>query len=173
MSEDNLIKGQPCHICGKNELTLSEIEKDIPYFGKAFILSMYCENCKYKKTDVDLDEKQEPAKYTFTVENEEDLNVRIVKSSEATVKIPRMITIDPGVASDGFVSNIEGLLNRITDILESTRDSEDDPAKRKKAKNQLKKLSRVLWGRENLTIEISDPSGNSTIISEKAVKTKI
>jgi zinc finger protein len=173
MSEDNMIKGQPCHICGKNGLTLSEIEQDIPHFGNAFILTMYCEECKYKKTDVNLETKQEPAKYTFTIENEKDLNVRIVKSSEATIKIPRMITITPGVASDGFVSNVEGLLNRITNILESTRDSEDDPSKRKKAKNQLKKLSRVLWGRENLTIEISDPSGNSAIISDKATKTKI
>ena len=41
---------------------------------------------------------------------------------------------------------------------------------RKKAKNKLKKIQRVLWGREKITIELSDPRGNSAIVSEKAVK---
>lgn len=168
-----LIENQPCHICGKNTLTLAQTEKDIPYFGNVFILTMTCNSCNYKKTDIEQEEEQDPVKYTFNVDSEEDLNVRIVKSSRATVKIPRMITIEPGADSDGYVSNIEGVLNKVKDIIESVRDSEDDKAKVKKAKNQLKKLSRVLWGRESLTIEISDPTGNSAIISDKAVKSKL
>jgi len=37
----------------------------------------------------------------------------------------------------------------------------------------LKKLQNVLWGSEKLKIIIEDPSGNSAIISEKAVRQKL
>ena len=53
------------------------------------------------------------------------------------------------------------------------RDAADEEDVRKKAKNLLKKLWRVECGDEQLKIVLEDPSGNSAIISEKAVVTKI
>ena len=50
---------------------------------------------------------------------------------------------------------------------------EEDPAIKKKAKNQLKKLMKVMWGQEKMKIIIEDPSGNSAIISDRAVKSKL
>jgi C4-type Zn-finger protein len=37
----------------------------------------------------------------------------------------------------------------------------------------LKKINRVLWGSDSIKIIIEDPTGNSAIISEKAVKGKL
>ena len=37
----------------------------------------------------------------------------------------------------------------------------------------LKKIQKIMWGEENSKITIEDPSGNSAIISEKAVKSKL
>jgi len=108
-------------------------------------------------------------KYTFEVQNENDLNVRIIKSSQATIKIPRLIEITPGPISNGYVTNVEGILSRIKKVIEDQKNDED-PAVAKKAKNHLKKIQRVLWGRESLTIIIDDPSGNSAILSDKAIK---
>ena len=174
MSEDTpnieVIDGEKCPICGANELTLTEMERDIPFFGQVAIFSMNCNACKYHKADVESLSEQEPVKYSFEVGSEEDLKVRIIKSSFATVKIAHVGTIEPGEAANGYVTNVEGILNRMKKQVEFLRDSSDDPADAKKAKNILKKLTRVLWGQEKLKIALDDPTGNSAIISDKAEK---
>jgi len=168
------LEKQKCPICGEDKLTLLEDEMDIPYFGKTYIFSMKCDSCNYAQSDVEAEDKKDPCKIEFTVENKKDLTVRIVKSSEASVKIPQLkMSVDPGVASEGYVSNVEGLIERFKKILESERDNTDDEDVRKKAKNLLKKLWKIELGEESLKIIIEDPSGNSGIISEKAVVSKL
>ncbi len=168
------LEGEPCPVCQEKKLTMVEDEQDIPYFGKIFIFSMQCGACGYKQADIEAAEKKDPVKYEFTVENVKDLNVRVVKSSEATVKIPQMkMSVSPGVGSEGYVSNIEGVLKRFKSVLEAERDSADDEDVRKKAKNLLKRLWKVECGEEPVKVVIEDPSGNSAIISEKAIVTKL
>ena len=118
------LKNQQCPVCGKKTLTLKEDESEVPYFGKIYLFSMTCSNCKYHKADVEAAEKKEPVKYTFEVNSEDDLKVRVVKSSGATIKIPHMTTIESGPASIGYVTNIEGILNRVKSVLEASRESE-------------------------------------------------
>ncbi|MBI5064729.1 ZPR1 zinc finger domain-containing protein [Candidatus Woesearchaeota archaeon] len=168
-----VLHGQPCPICNKNTLSLTELTRDVPFFGKVYLFSMSCTSCKYHKGDVEADEKHDPTRYTFEVTSKADLDVRIVKSSEATVKIPHVANIEPGPASDGFVSNVEGLINRVKKQVETLRDSAEEKSDRKKAKNLIKKIDNVLMGSEHLKIIIEDPSGNSAIISDKAEKVKI
>ena len=164
---------QKCPICGENSLTLFEQAKEIPYFGKMWIFSMSCDACKYHTADVEADEQREPVKYTLEISSEEDMKIRIVKSSQATVKIPRVVTISPGPASNGYVTNVEGILNRVKHQVEAQKSEEEDRADQKKVKNMLKKLTRVMWGQEKIQMIIEDPTGNSMIISEKAVKSKL
>ncbi len=173
--EDNAetLGGQPCPICNAKTLTLMQKEMDVPFFGKSLLFSMSCSSCSYHKGDVEALEQKEPCRYTVDVESEEDLKIRIVKSAEATVKIPRVTTITPGPASNGYITNVEGILSKVKHRVETARDSEEDPAAKKKAKNLLKKLQKVMWGQEKMKITIEDPSGNSAIISEKAVKGKL
>ncbi len=160
-------------MCAENKTTLREEEVDIPHFGRVFILSADCGGCGYRKSDLEPAEKKEPCKYTFEVTSEDDLNVKVVKSGDATIKIPHIMTIKSGPASNGYVTNVEGLLERVKKMIESVAESEDDPAIKKKAKNQIKKLGKVLVGRENLKIIIEDPTGHSAIISDKAQKSKL
>jgi zinc finger protein len=167
------LKGQPCPVCMTKNLTLMEEEIEIPYFGKCYLFSMSCSNCKFHKADVESIEKKEPSKYTIDISSENDMKIRIVKSAEATVKIPHIMTIEPGAASEGYITNVEGLLNRVKHQIEVVRDTEEDDDLKKKAKNMLKKLTRAMWGQDTLKIIIEDPSGNSAIISEKAVKSKL
>src|SRR3989338_1434257 len=171
----DILENQKCPICLKNTMTLTEREKDIPYFGKAYLFSMDCNNteCKYHKADIESAEQKEPCKFTIDVNGEADMKIRIVKSGEATVKIPRIITITPGPASNGYVTNIEGILNRVKVMVEKARDDAEDEDDKQKAKAMLKKINRVIWGSESLKIIIEDPSGNSAIISDKAVKGKL
>jgi len=166
------IENEKCPMCQKDTLMLYETEQDIPFFGKVFIFGMQCKNteCNYKQNDVEAEKQGEPSKIEFTVENTKDLNVRLVKGSEATVRIPQLkMSVEPGIASDGYVSNVEGVLQKFKHILEVERDTADEDTIRKKAKNLLKRLWKVECGDEKLTVIIEDPSGNSAIISEKTI----
>jgi len=167
------LENQQCPICGKKTLTLSEDEMEVPYFGKLAVFGMNCSSCGFKKSDIESFEPKEPIKYTLEIDSEEDMKIRVVKSAEATVNIPRIIKMEPGPASNGFITNVEGLLNRAKEAIETMRDSDEDKTVKKKCKNMLKKLQKVIWGQEKIKITIEDPSGNSAIISEKAVKSKL
>jgi zinc finger protein len=131
---------------------------------------MNCANkeCNYSKSDLEAAEIKEACKLTFNVESAEDLKVRVVKGSNATVKVTGLkMSVRPGPASNGYISNIEGVLNRFKKIIERVRDNSDDSKERKSAKNLLKKLWKVECGDLPLKIVIEDPTGNSGIISEK------
>ena len=167
------LEGEPCPFCNTNHLTLMEDEMEIPYFGKVFLFSMTCTNCNYRKADIECENQSPPTRYTLNVTSEEDMKIRVVKSSEATVKVPHIATITPGPASEGYVTNIEGILQRIKEQVEGLRSDEEDEEMKKKAKNMLKKIQRVMWGQEEIKIILEDPTGNSAIVSDKAEKKKM
>src|SRR3989338_65063 len=166
------VDNEKCPMCQEDKLTLMEDEQDIPYFGKVFVFSMTCSGCGYRVSDVEAVDAKEPCKIEFTIENAKDLSVRVVRSSEASIKIPQMkMSVEPGVGAEGFVSNVEGVLGLFKKILEGERGATDEEDVREKAKNLLKRLWKVECGDEPLKIIIEDPSGNSAIISEKAIVT--
>ncbi len=167
------LEGQVCPVCRKKTLSLIEAEDNIPYFGKIYIFSMSCSNCKYKKADVEAAEKKEACKYSIEINSEKDMNIKVVKSSTATVKLPHIMTIEPGPGSEGYITNIEGLLNRVKNAIQIAIGAEEDKDAVKKARRLLKKVNGIIWGSEKQKIIIEDPSGNSSIISEKAVKGKL
>ncbi|MFC1801474.1 ZPR1 zinc finger domain-containing protein [Nanoarchaeota archaeon] len=167
------LKGQVCPICNKKSLTLREEEMDIPHFGEIFIFSMTCDECHYKKADVEPAKEGEPAKYTLDVDSDKDMNIKIVKAGDATVKIPYIITIEPGPAGEGYITNVEGLLNKVKAAIESAGEAEEDAADKKKARKLIKKINKIILGREKTKIIIEDPSGHSAILSDKVKKGKL
>ena len=172
-SGGDVIGGQPCPMCHKKTLVLNERDLEIPYFGKIFVFSMSCPECKYHKADIEVEGGKGGCKYTLEVSDKKDLNARVIKSSEATVKIPYIGDILPGPGAQGFVTNVEGIINRLKRQVESLRDTAEEQSDRKKAKNLLKKIQKILWGQEKMKIIIEDPSGNSAIVSEKAKRSKL
>jgi len=167
----DVMEGEQCPFCHKKTLTLRQAEREVPFFGNLVIFSMDCENeeCNYHKADVEAETPHKAVKATFAVESEEDLKVRVIKSSTATVKIAHIGSIEPGEASNGYITNIEGVINRIKKQVEFLKESAVDNSEKKKAKNILKKINKVLWGQEKITISLTDPKGNSAIISDKTV----
>ncbi|MBN1544146.1 ZPR1 zinc finger domain-containing protein [Candidatus Woesearchaeota archaeon] len=167
------LSGEMCPFCHTPNLTLTEGEVEVPFFGKVFLFSMTCSNCGYHKSDVECAEQKPPVKYSLDVTCEEDMKIRVIRSSEGTIKIPRIGSIEPGPAAEGFISNVEGILQRIKAQVEHLRDEEEDEETKKKCRGMIKKIGRVMWGQESVKIVIEDPSGNSAIISDKAVKGKL
>ncbi|MBI4148087.1 ZPR1 zinc finger domain-containing protein [Candidatus Woesearchaeota archaeon] len=172
-AEEGVLRGQDCPFCHKKTLTLAEKEMEIPHFGRVFLFSMTCDSCKYRKADLEAAEPHEPARWTLDVTSKEDLNARVIKSAEALVKVPHVGSIEPGPDAEGYVTNVEGIITRFKQQIEVLKETEEDDDAKKKAKNMLKKLQKVLWGDEPIKIIVEDKTGNSAIISEKAQKQKL
>jgi|SRR3989344_2544718 len=165
------LEKQKCPVCFKDNATLTEEETEIPYFGKVFVFSLKCENkeCNYHMSDVECEEAKEPSRYTIEVNSDKDMCIRVVKSSSGVVKIPQLkVSIEPGLASIGYVTNIEGVLERVKKIVEDERDVTEDDDVKDNAKKLLKKIWKIKLGDMPIKIIIEDPTGNSAIISDKA-----
>jgi zinc finger protein len=85
---------------------------------------------------------------------------------QGIVMIPELgVRIDPGPACEGFVSNIEGVLDRVAGVVEGVMACGDE-IERENAQKFLDAIAAVKRGELPVTLIIDDPSGNSAIISE-------
>ena len=159
----------PCPCCNTDIEYLYKTE-NIPYFSDILIISAVCPSCGYKYVDTQLLKKGEPARYTVAIEAEEDLAVRVVRSMSASIEIPELgVRIDPGPACQGFVSNMEGVLDRIETVVTGALNWGNE-VERENAAALLADIARVKAGTFPVTLILEDPSGNSGIIAEKTVK---
>ncbi len=155
-----------CPVCGK-DMRIIETPYEIPYFGKAVLFSMIC-SCGYKFSDVILPEAGNPVRYKIKV-NANTLSARVVKSSSATVKIPELeIEVLPGQGSEGYISNVEGVLLRVENGVKTAMLFSENEKQRKRAEEIIQILEKARNGEIELTLVIEDPSGNSAIIHELA-----
>ena len=112
--------------------------------------------------------------YTFKVTSKKDLNVRVIKSSTGTIELPELgIKIEPGSFSEAFVTNIEGIFVRATEVIKQADRFSDNEAKKSIAEQLLKRIEVIRTGKGEATIIIRDPMGNSSIVSEKAIKREL
>ncbi|HIP74873.1 MAG TPA: ZPR1 zinc finger domain-containing protein [Thermococcus paralvinellae] len=171
------IKLGDCPLCGgKNTLKALQYIHDIPYFGRVMESTIICEKCGYRSADVMILEEKEPKLYTVRVEDEKDLFTRVVRSKSGTIELEELgIKVEPGPASQGFVSNVEGVLERVRETLlmaKNFKEQENDSEAVKKIDELLKYIEDVRKGKKPLTVKIMDPFGNSALIGEK-VKTRL
>lgn len=158
-----------CPACGEKVDWLYKTE-NIPYFSDILIISCSCPDCGYRFSDVQNLTTNEPVRYVFCACSEEDLSVRVVRSSAARIIIPELgVEINPGPACEGFVSNVEGILFRIDKILDGALIEGDDD-QRRNALALKEKIVQIRSGQGTITLIIEDPHGNSVIDSKKAQK---
>jgi zinc finger protein len=126
-----------------------------------------CE-CGFRFTDTLILAQSKPVHYEMAVRTRDDIDARVVRSTSGTIRIPELgVDMEPGPASESFISNIEGVLDRVADILDMVvRWDEDDKTPR--AKELLANIEKIKAGEFGITVIIEDPLGNSAIISEKA-----
>ena len=159
----------PCPSCNTEIEYLYKTE-NIPYFSDILIISAICPSCGYKFVDTQLLKHGEPARYSVTIDVEEDLAIRVVRSMSASIEIPEFgVRIDPGPTCQGFISNVEGVLDRIATVVNMTFRWGTDEEK-ENATALLANIARVKAGTFPVTLILEDPSGNSGIIADKTVK---
>jgi len=159
----------PCPCCNSEIEYLYKTE-NIPFFSDILIISAVCPACGYKFVDTQLLKHGDPARYTVSVESEQDLAIRVVRSMSASLEIPELgVRIDPGPACEGFISNVEGVLDRIGTVVEgAARNGTDD--EKVSAATLLANIARVKAGQFPVTLILEDPSGNSGLIADNTVK---
>jgi zinc finger protein len=162
-----------CPLC-KSEIVLTWYVDTIPYFGEVVLNSANCK-CGFKYADTMVLSQREPVKYTLRVRSLADLDARVIRSTSGTIRIPELgIDIEPGSASESYISNVEGVLCRVEDVLSMvSRWQDETPRTTEKAHEVLKALDKVKRGEREITIIIEDPLGNSAIISERASRQEL
>jgi zinc finger protein len=156
---------QRCPSCDNESMLTSQTEYEVEHFDSVLLSVATCQRCGYKHTDVMTLTDRQPLSLTAKISSLEDLNMRIIKSGTATISIPEFgATVTPGPYSEGYISNVEGLLSKIEDALTFML-STVNGKRLKKGKTMLKKMRIARDSKPRFTLVIKDPLGNSAIVS--------
>lgn len=152
----------PCPVC-KQEIEYIYQTEEIPYFSEILIESAVCP-CGWRMADTFILRNGLPEKSEIRISGEDDLSVRVVRSSTGTIEVPELgITVRPGPAAEGFITNVEGVLDRIEEALDTVLKTAEGE-ERERALSIKAQIEAVRRGEESITLIIDDPSGNSAII---------
>ena len=163
---------QRCPSCDNNSMLTNQTEYEVEHFGAVLLTVAICQRCGYRHTDVMNLTDHKPISLTAKIDSIEDLNIRVIKSGTATVSIPEFkATITPGPYSEGYISNVEGILLKIEDALTFMLSTVKGQRLRR-GELMLRKMQKARDSNPKFTLIIKDPLGNSAIISPNPRKVK-
>ncbi|UTB33328.1 MAG: ZPR1 zinc finger domain-containing protein [Methanobacterium sp. ERen5] len=163
-----------CPVCkGRNTLEMTSKTEEIPYFGEILESTIICSECGYRHTDTICLEQKEPVYYSLLI-SKANINARVVKSQTATLSIPDLgLKVEPGPKSQGYVSNVEGVLNRFGSAVETAIEWAEEPEVKENALKIIEKIEDIKSGDGSATLIIEDPFGHSIIIHDDAKHRKL
>jgi zinc finger protein len=152
---------------------LGEVEYEVENYGRVLMSVTTCSSCGFRYSDVFSLTTHDPTIMSLKIASPDDLKTRIVRSGTSMITVPELgVSIKPGVNSEGFISNIEGVLKRIEDVVQfMTRSLEG--RKKQKADLVLRKVQRAREGKLRITVVLKDPFGNSGIVSRKVKRRRM
>jgi len=146
-------------------LVTNDTEYNVENFGSVLLNVTSCPHCGYKHTDVLTLTNREPISLRVRINSVEDLNIKVIKSGTATIAIPEFkATITPGPYSEGYITNVEGVLEKIEDALTFMLSSADGERLRK-GERMLKQIRNARERKPRFTLTIKDPLGNSGLVA--------
>ncbi len=175
MNVDDVITGKSaemkidCPVCGgKNTATYTTQTHELAYFGEIVESTIQCEKCGFRHNDILATEQKDPAKHSVII-SKKNLDSRVVRSQTATVSLPEIgIKVEPGPKSEGYISNVEGVLVRFIEATERALNMFTDEASQENGKRVLEDLNKVLSGEKETLLLIEDPFGQSKIMDVHA-----
>jgi zinc finger protein len=183
----------PCPICSiEGEVKMIAHIDEIPYFGEHTQVTVLCNSCGWRQTDFIPAEGKKSGAWKLIIDNPEKLLARVVRSSSCTVKVEELdLVVNPGGSSTGYVSNVEGVMNRFVDVINMVlRDVQNEALQHaaegidegiEETMQAIDKLETMLSTIESLkkddsepiTLELLDPNGHSMIIHEDSVEREL
>jgi zinc finger protein len=162
-STDDLLA--KCPACGRSVEMISQPD-NIPFFGDILEVSIVC-CCGFKFVDTIILSQREPMRHTKRICCEGDLCDRVIRSTSGTIRIPEWgVYIEPGPASEAYITNIEGVIERIQSIVHMAKKWSETDEERLRAESLLETMKAARDGRPDFTFIIEDPMGNSAIIAD-------
>lgn len=165
----------PCPICNsENGLILNVHTSEIPYFGEHTEMTIICNECGWRNTDFIPSEGKKPSFWSLVIDNSELMTTRVVRSSSCTVRIVELgLEVEPGDNATGYISNVEGVLNRFSDAIamiqrSAIRDGEEGKEKVESCQELIDRISKIKNGEEPVELLLLDPNGHSQILHESA-----
>ena len=170
----------PCPICNsENGLILNVHTSEIPYFGEHTEMTIICNECGWRNTDFIPSEGKKPSFWALVIDNSELMTTRVVRSSSCTVRIVELgLEVEPGDNATGYISNVEGVLNRFSDAIamiqrSAIRDGEEGKEKVESCQELIDRISKIKNGEEPVELLLLDPNGHSQILHESATSTDL
>jgi len=165
----------PCPQCSEGDaLTMLAMNSEIPYFGEHTQITVLCSSCGWKHTDFIPSDGQKPGFSSLVVDNGQKTMARVVRSSSCTIRIPELdLEVAPGGSSSGYVTNVEGVINRFETAIETIIRGDDDGMDTEIATKILDRLRLVKQGKERISVELLDPRGRSQIIHGEAISREL
>ena len=166
----------PCPVCKvKGQVGMMTHVDEIPYFGEHTQVTVLCNACGWRQTDFIPAEGRKPGASTLVISEPEHLRSRVVRSSSCTVRIVELdLEVKPGSSSTGYVSNVEGVIDRFMDvIIMVTRQAYAEDAEMSDIKKLQEMHTTLLELKEDpipnsITLELLDPNGHSQILHADA-----
>ena len=96
-----------------------------------------------------------------------------------TVRIVELgLEVEPGDNATGYISNVEGVLNRFSDAISmiqrgAIRDGQEGKEKVESCQELIDRISRVKNGQETVELLLLDPNGHSQILHQSATSTEL
>ncbi|MDL2246572.1 ZPR1 zinc finger domain-containing protein [Methanobrevibacter sp. OttesenSCG-928-K11] len=163
-----------CPVCHKENGAISVMkELEVPHFGKVLETTITCDNCHFKHSDIIALEQHDPAKHELSI-TKDSLSSRVVRSQSATVSIPELgLKVEPGPKSEGYVTNVEGMIVRFEDAVKRALNLFCDEKSQINAKKTLENLENLKNGEIEGTLIIEDPFGQSKISDTHTIVTPL
>ncbi len=161
----------PCPQCAEqSSLTMLAMNSEIPYFGEHTQITVLCSSCGWKHTDFIPSDGERPGHSSLEINEVEKTMARVVRSSSCTIRITELdLEVSPGGSSSGYVTNVEGVLNRFVNAIETIIRGDGNGEDSAIASRILERIGLVKSGKSTVMLELLDPRGRSQIIHEEAV----
>ena len=183
----------PCPICQiQGEVYMIAHIDEIPYFGEHTQVTVMCHSCGWKQTDFIPAEGKKAGCWSLVLTDKNHLKSRVVRSSSCTVRVPELdLQVNPGSSSTGYVSNVEGVVNRFLEVINMVLSDLQNDVSIKLVEQQTADLTQTMTeitqleelihclttiGAEDaqpITLELLDPHGHSMIIDDSATEREL
>ncbi len=160
-----------CVICGfDGGLSMLAHTEEIAYFGEHTQVTLTCPSCGWRQTDFIPAEAREGSCQSYHIDSSDDLQIRIIRGSACTVRLIELdLEVRPGSHSTGYVSNIEGVLNRFQEVIDMVArqaGAEDNQDAISELASLTEAMLEIRQGQRGVTLEFLDPHGHSLILAD-------
>ncbi len=162
-----------CVVCGHDGgISMLAHTEEIAYFGEHTQVTLTCPGCGWRQTDFIPAEAREGGCHTYHIDSSDDLQIRVIRGSACTVRLVELdLEVRPGSHSTGYVSNIEGVLNRFQEVIDMVARQATSEGNQN-AISELTSLTEAMLeirdGQRGATLELLDPHGHSMILNDNA-----